>query len=130
VVVPLAYQGTLWEIDWLSSTSLLSRTVFVMPPSRSSGHDYGPEWDRGIATIADLGITVPPYRPEGGTFLYRNADLTTPLFCPTSGGYRPYSACAFCSCWSARPYAPTTELIGVPSAGPSCQRDAPRKASP
>jgi hypothetical protein len=94
VVVPLAYEGTLWEIDWLSSASLLSRTVFVMPPSRSSGHDYGPEWNRGIDALADLGITVPPYHPEGGTFLYRNADLTTPFSSPVFSGCRLSSAAA------------------------------------
>jgi hypothetical protein len=62
-VIPSDHEGTKWEINYLISNHFLSKTVFVMPPSRSDEVQFDWEKSRG-----QLPIEMPPYFEEGMLF--------------------------------------------------------------
>ncbi|AHH95644.1 hypothetical protein [Kutzneria albida] len=68
VVVPLDFAGTRWEINWLYRNGLLSKCVFVMPPTMAGARDYEKPWAQVEGFLRARGVQVPGYRSSGGLF--------------------------------------------------------------
>src|SRR5215469_2700534 len=62
-VIPSDHEGTKWEINYLISNHLLSKTVFVMPPNGSN--DVQLDWEK---SRSQLPIEMPPYSKDGMLF--------------------------------------------------------------
>ncbi|GIM92103.1 hypothetical protein [Paractinoplanes toevensis] len=95
VIIPLAYDGTLWEIDRIRQGGHLGKTVFFMPePAREQPDgvvvpvedepfgraglrfqrpppvhlNLAVEWDRARTVLADRGMHLPAYAASGAFF--------------------------------------------------------------
>lgn len=96
IAVPLAYEGTVWELQWVDTHGYHGKTLFVMPgvlheaPTNvvrtweqtdrvfdagilrfdPGAHtlDIAEEWGRARARAEDMGIGLPPYVATGALF--------------------------------------------------------------
>jgi hypothetical protein len=60
LVVPSAKEGTKWEIEYLKEQGLLSKCVFIMPPSRDI--EIVQDWKSSIGKVP---VEMPPHDPAG-----------------------------------------------------------------
>jgi len=77
LVIPASSEGTKWEITYLKQARLLTKCIFVMPPSRR--REIAEQWE---GSIDRLPIWMPPYSSRGMLFsldaegqLAKNVDL-------------------------------------------------------
>jgi hypothetical protein len=79
IVLPVCTEGTCWEIDWVTTNKLLSKTVFVMPPSNDENADW---WARKWRELSEwalhMRLRFPEYSTQGVLFrVTRDGQLAT-----------------------------------------------------
>jgi hypothetical protein len=85
VVIPLDFPGTQWELQWLHENGLLSKCVFLMPPTRPGNPGYEVAWRQASAALSGLGVKIPGYRNNGALFAFKAGDpVVAPLMIPPS----------------------------------------------
>lgn len=67
-VVPLAGEGTLWEVKWLRESRLIQRTVFVMPAANEKRAQS--EWTSASSILFGMGLSLPLYDTSGSLFTF------------------------------------------------------------
>ena len=67
LLIPSHRPGTLWEIEHVRKTGLLSRTVFVMPPE-SRKFSWRSHWSQARQAMGSLGSALPEYEELGMMF--------------------------------------------------------------
>jgi hypothetical protein len=68
IVVPSAHAGTIYELRFIVSNGLLSKTAFIMPDI----YGYGEEW-KAVQAAVGGDLCLPTYRNNGGVFYYDSA---------------------------------------------------------
>jgi hypothetical protein len=67
-MLPGPSPGALWELGQIAvSSSLLDKTVFIMPPA------FSHQWELVRAEAAELGVSFPPYNRSGCYFRLRES---------------------------------------------------------
>lgn len=70
LMLPLFSAGTLWEMGFLRQAGLLQKTIVVMPPAVGAFTlSLRDRWRAAQAKLAQAGITLLDYSPEGGLFI-------------------------------------------------------------
>ena len=68
LLVPSNRPGTLWEIDALQRTSLLSKVVFIMPPRTRGVLDTRERWEAARQVLASHAVEAPEHEERGLLF--------------------------------------------------------------
>lgn len=73
-MVPAASPGCIYEVEWLLASGLISKTVFVMPPSsmmtRAERRHLSDEWSRATAGLHETGLSLPGLQKRGALFVF------------------------------------------------------------
>ncbi len=69
LMVPHLSEGVRWEIKLLSERQSLGKTLFVMPPL-ATDIDVPRLWAEATPMMAEYGLEVPPYQPDGSIFSF------------------------------------------------------------
>lgn len=72
-VLPLDGAGTNWELGWLKSAGLLTRTVIIMPRMDASNADLAVRWAASQQELCKFGIGLPAYSTEGAYLCFSEA---------------------------------------------------------
>jgi hypothetical protein len=84
LIIPYAYPGTLWELEWIKAHGRLDTCIFIMP--ESIGRDdkreawFEAEWRKGMEAAGKLGIELPPYHRRGMVFKVSQTGVVTGAF--------------------------------------------------
>ena len=73
LLIPSHRPGTVWEIEHLRQTGLLSRTIFVMPPE-SRRFNWRSHWSQARRATGALGAVLPEYEELGMVFTLSETD--------------------------------------------------------
>ena len=73
LLIPSHRPGTVWEIEHLRQTGLLSRTIFVMPPE-SRRFNWRSHWSQARRATGALGAVLPEYEELGMVFTLSPTD--------------------------------------------------------
>ena len=73
-MVPAASGGCVYELRWILANELLTKTVFIMPPSammNSMDRDFfKKEWERALLAFRDEGLQLPQLQKTGALFCF------------------------------------------------------------
>jgi hypothetical protein len=71
-LIPLATDGTTWEVEQIIAHKLLAKTVFIMPPEATIFRKSEIErlWEEAVTHYAAEHLTLPPYFGTGMVFRY------------------------------------------------------------
>jgi hypothetical protein len=70
VVIPSYSPGILWEIDWLRNSSMLKKSIFVMPPNPETGSlDIEAAWKKATEEYHKINVVLPDYDDRGMFFI-------------------------------------------------------------
>jgi tetratricopeptide (TPR) repeat protein len=69
LMAPHLSEGVRWEIKLLSERRSLGKTLFIMPPL-ATDIDVPRLWAEATPMMAEYGLEVPPYQPDGSIFSF------------------------------------------------------------
>jgi hypothetical protein len=80
LIIPYAYEGTMYELKEIKENEYLDKCIFIMPETLDGGTWHKEQWEKGMEKVKQLGIELPPYERRGMLFKVSQDGCVTDAF--------------------------------------------------